>query len=186
MEGGSATSPDNFVSPPSTKFPVEDPQPRVLPNFGGGFQRLQRARSLFYASHPSIKPPTAVHESPQYIVVEESPPPAPQPNPVGPISPPLSPRQGAYIEHVNGIPYLIRTSCGGGSGGGAFFQRGGACTRCCAPNAPVLPSRGALWSPLWPGGLLAEAVAGHLLLVRVGVPCSNILGVPLNHGGRLS
>ena len=46
VEGGSATLPINFVSPPSSTFPMEDPQPRVLPNFGGGIQRLQRARNL--------------------------------------------------------------------------------------------------------------------------------------------
>ena len=36
VEGGSATLPINLVSPPSTISPMEDPQPRVLPNLGGG------------------------------------------------------------------------------------------------------------------------------------------------------
>ena len=47
MEGGSATHPINLVSPPTTTSPTEDPQPRVLPNWGGGIQRLQWARSRF-------------------------------------------------------------------------------------------------------------------------------------------
>ena len=36
VEGGSATLPINLVPPPSTTFPMEDPQSRVLPNWGGG------------------------------------------------------------------------------------------------------------------------------------------------------
>ena len=47
VEGGSATLRMNLVSPPTTISPMEGPQPRVLPNLGGRFQRLQRARSLF-------------------------------------------------------------------------------------------------------------------------------------------
>ena len=46
VEGGSATLPINLVSPPTTTSPTEDPQPRLLFNWGG-IQRLQRARSLF-------------------------------------------------------------------------------------------------------------------------------------------
>ena len=47
VEGGSETLPINLVSPPSTTSPMEEPQPRVLPNWGGGIQRLHRARRLF-------------------------------------------------------------------------------------------------------------------------------------------
>ena len=47
VEGGSATLPINLVSPPTTTSLTEDPKPRVLPNSGGGIQRLQLARSLF-------------------------------------------------------------------------------------------------------------------------------------------
>ena len=36
VEGGSATLPINLVSPPTTTSPTEDPQLRVLPNWGGG------------------------------------------------------------------------------------------------------------------------------------------------------
>ena len=36
VEGGSATPPINLVSPTTTTSPMEDPQPRVLPNWGGG------------------------------------------------------------------------------------------------------------------------------------------------------
>ena len=100
VEGGSAALRIRFVSPSSTTFPVEDPEPRVLPNWAGD----PEVAELVSASHPSIQSPLVVHESPQYIVVEESPPPPPQPNPVAPISPPPSPLQRAYIEHVNGIP----------------------------------------------------------------------------------
>ena len=66
-----------------------------------------------------------VHETPQYIVVDESPPPPLQPNAVGPVSPRPSARQPAYMDHANGIPYLIRPSRGGGSGGGEIPLVGG-------------------------------------------------------------
>ena len=145
MKVGSANVPINLVSTPSTTFRMEDPQPRVLPNYWGD-PGVAMASEPVFASHPAIQSPTVVPESPQYMVVEQSPPPPPQLNPVGPISPPPLPRQGAYIEHVNGIPSLIRPSRGGGSGGGAFFWLGGTCTFCCAPNTPVLPCGGALWS----------------------------------------
>ena len=69
--------------------------------------------------------------------------------------------------------------------GGTFLQRWGACTSCPAPNSPVLPGGGVLWSLRGRGGLLAEAVVGHLLLVGVEVPCFDIWGAPLKHGGRL-
>ena len=122
LQGGSATRPINLVSPPSTTSPMEDPQPRVLQNFGGD-PKVATGSEPVFASHPGIQSPMVVHESPQYIVVDESPPPPPQPNTVGPVSPPPSPRprQAAYIQHVNRIPYLIRPSRGGGSGGGAYL-----------------------------------------------------------------
>ena len=120
MEGGLATFPTNLVSPPSTTFPMKHPQPLVQPNWGRNPEVAAGLEPVF-ASHLSIKSLTLVHELPQYIVVEESLLPPPQPNPVGPDSPPLSPRQGAYIKYLNGIPYLIRPSHGEGSGGGAFL-----------------------------------------------------------------
>ena len=116
MEGSSATLPINLVSLPSTTFSLEDPRPRVLRNWGGD-PEVPTGSERVFASHPQTQSPTVVHKSPQYIVVEESPPPAPQLNPVGPISPPPSPRQAAYIECLNGILYLSRPSVGGGSGG---------------------------------------------------------------------
>ena len=120
--GGSATLPINFVSPPSTTSPMEDPQPRVLPNWGGDPEVATGPEPVF-ASHPRMQSPMIVHESPQYIVVDESPRPPPRPNTVGPVSPPPSPRprQAAYIERVHGIPHLFRPSRGGGSGGGTFL-----------------------------------------------------------------
>ena len=42
-----------------------------------------------------------------------------------PISRPPSPGQGAYIQHVDGMPYLIRPSRGGTSGGTSFQEGGG-------------------------------------------------------------
>ena len=92
-----------------------------------------------------------VHESPQYIVVEESPPPADR-NPVGPMSPPLSPRQGAYIRHVKGILYRTRPSRRGGSEWGHSSSGGGACTGCSAPDTLSSPCRGALGSLRGGGG----------------------------------
>ena len=47
VEGSSATVPINLASPPTITSPTEDLQLRVLPNWGGGIQRLQRDRSLF-------------------------------------------------------------------------------------------------------------------------------------------
>ena len=116
MEGGSATLPINLVSPPTTTSPTEDPE---LPNWGGD-PEVATGSEPVSASHPRTQSPMVVHESPQYIVVDESPPPPPRPNTVGPVPPPPSPRhrQVAYIEQVQGIPHLIRPSSGGGSGGG--------------------------------------------------------------------
>ena len=122
----------NLVSPPTTTSPTEDLQPRVLPSWGGDTE-VATASEPGFASHPRIQSPVVVHESPQYIVVDKSPPPLPQPNTVGPVPPLPSPRQPAYMEHVHGIPYLIRPSRGGGSGGG-LSSSGGA----PAPVAPRL------------------------------------------------
>ena len=96
VEGGSATSPMNLISPPSTTSPMEDPQPRVLPNWGGDPDVASGSEPVF-ASHPRIQSPMVVHESPQYVVVDESPPPPPQSNTVGPVSPPPSPRPGREL-----------------------------------------------------------------------------------------
>ena len=122
VEGGSASLPINLVSPPSTTSPMQDLQPRVLPN-GGGDPEVAMGSEPVLASHPRIQLPMVVHELPQYIVVAESPPPPPQLNTVGSVSPPPSPspRQAAYIERVHGIPHLIRPTQGGGSGGGTFL-----------------------------------------------------------------
>ena len=122
VEGGSATLPINLVSPPTTTSHTEDPQLRVLPNWGGDPEVATGSEPVF-AFHPRTQSPLVVPDSSEYIVVDESPPPPPQLNTVGPVSPPPSarPRQVAYIEQVQGIPHLIRPSCGGGSGEGTFL-----------------------------------------------------------------
>ena len=86
VEGGSATLPINLISPPTTTSRTEDPEPRVLPNWGGDPEVAARSEPVF-ASHPRIQSPEEVHESPQHIVVDESPLPPPQPNTVGPVPP---------------------------------------------------------------------------------------------------
>ena len=117
-------------------------------------------------SHPRIQSPLVVNESPQYILVDKSPPPPLQPNTVGPVSPPPSarPRQAAYIERVHGIPHLIRPSRGGGSGGGHSSSVGAP-----APVA-IRPTR--------------QAVVGQILLAGGRGPPFNILGAPLKSGGE--
>ena len=151
VEGGLATLPINLVSPPTTTSPTEDPQPRVLPNWGGEPEVATGSKPVF-AFHPRIHSPLVVHESPQYIVVEESPSPQPQPNTVGPFPPSLSPHQPAYIEHVNGIPYLIRPSLGGGSGGGHSSGGGAPAPVAARPTPPSHPAGGGLWSLRGRGG----------------------------------
>ena len=126
-ERGSATLPINLVSPPSTTFPMEDPQPRVLPKWRGDPGVATGSEPVF-VSDLSMQSPMVVHESPQYIVVEVSPPPPPQPNPVGPISHPPSPRQWAYIERVNGTLLSHVTGPRGAR------QRGQPNTRSPRPN----------------------------------------------------
>ena len=56
VERGSATLPINFVSPPATTIPVEDPQPRVLPHLGGGSRGCNGLGALF--CFPSVDPVT--------------------------------------------------------------------------------------------------------------------------------
>ena len=126
-----------------------------------------------------------VHESPQYIVVDDSPPPPPRPNTVGHVPPPPSPRhrQVAYIEHVQGIPHLVRPSSGGGLGGRHPSSGGAPAPVAARPTPPSRPAGGPLVPP-WQGGLLGGAVVGHLLLVEGGVHPFDILGAPLLHGGR--
>ena len=160
---------------------MEDPQRRVLPN-GGGDPEVKVGSEPVFASHPSIQSPTVVHESPQYIVVAESPPPPLPPNPVGPISPRLSPRRGAYMERVQGIGGVIRPSRGGGSGGGHSSSGVAPAPVAARPTPPFCQAL----VPPWPGGLLAEAVVGHLLLMGVEVPRLDILGTPLKHGKSLT
>ena len=71
MEGGSATLPINLVRPPTTPSPTEDPQLRVLPNWGEDPEVATGSKPVF-ASHPRTQSPMLVHESPQYIVVDKS------------------------------------------------------------------------------------------------------------------
>ena len=54
-----------------------------------------------------------------------------------------------------------------------------------APH-PRLALRGGPLVPPWQGGLLEEAVVGHLLLGGGGVPRFDILGAPLTHGWKLN
>ena len=60
VEGGSATLPTSLVSQPSTTFPMEDLQLRVLPNSGGGSRGCNGLEPVF-ASHPQTQSPTVVH-----------------------------------------------------------------------------------------------------------------------------
>ena len=149
VEGGSATLPINLVPPPTTTSPTED---RQLPNLGGDPEVAAGMEPVF-ASHPRTQSPMVVHESPQYIVVDESPPPPPRPNTVGPVPLPPSPRprQVAYIEQVQGIPHLIRPSCGGGSGGGHSSSRGAQALVAARPTPPSRPA-GRLSGPSVAGG----------------------------------
>ena len=52
-----------------------------------------------------------------------------------------------------------------------------------APH-PRLALRGGPLVPPWQGGLLGGAVVGQFLLVEGGVHRFDILGAPLQHGGR--
>ena len=173
MEGGSATLPINLVSPPTTTYPTEDPQLRVLSNWEGDPEVATGSEPVF-TSHPRTQSPMVVHESPQYIVVVESPPPTPQLNTVGPVPLPPSPgpRQVAYVEQVQGIPYLIRPSCGGGWGGGHSFSEGAPAPVAAGPAPPSRPAGGpsgpsvaggAAWVVLAVGSRVqTPAIATHL------------------------
>ena len=115
MEEGSATLLINLVSPSITTSPMEEPQPHALPNWGGDPEVATGSEAVF-ASHPRTQSPVVVHESPQYIVMDESSPPLPQPNTVGLVSPPPSsrPRQAAYIRgfySVLSTVFLLCLSC---------------------------------------------------------------------------
>ena len=140
VKGGSVTLPINLVSPPTTTSTTEDPQPRVLPSCGGD-PEVATGSEPDFASHPRTQSNVVVHESPQYIVVDESPSPPPQPNTVGPALSLPPTRQPAYIEHVKGIPYLIRPSRDRGSGGGGHSSSGGAlapvAARATSPSRPA-------------------------------------------------
>ena len=155
LEVGPATLPINFFSPPSTTSPTKDPQPRVPPNWGGDPEVATGSEPVF-ASHPRIQSPVVVHESAQYIVVDESPPPLPQPNAAGPVPPPPSQRGPAYIKHVNRILYLIRPTRGGDSGGDIPLVGGCLHLLLRAPHR-CLALRGGPPVPPWQGGLLGGA-----------------------------
>ena len=184
VEGGLATLPINLVSPLTTTSPMEDPQPRVLLNWGGDPEVAMGSEPVF-ASHPRIQSPTVVHESPQYIVVDESPPPPPQPNTVGAVSPPPPPRprQAAYIERVHGMPHLIQPSRGEGSGGGGIPLVGGRLHLLLRTPQPRLALQGGPLVPPWQGGLLEEAVVGHLLLVGGGGSLVSTFWGPRSNAG---
>ena len=160
VEGGSATLPINLLSPPTTTSPTGDPQLRILPNWGGDPEVATGLEPVF-ASPPRTQSPMVVHESQQYIVVDESPPPPPQPNTVGPVSPPPSPRprQVAYMEQVQGIPHLIRPSCGGGSGGG-HSSSGGAPAPVAARSTPPSCPAGGPSGPSVAGGAAGGSGGG--------------------------
>ena len=185
VEGGSATLPINLVSPPSTTSPMEDPEPRVLPNWGVN-PEVSTCSEPVFASHPRIQSPIVVHESPQYIVVDKSPPPTPQPNTVGPVSAPPSPRprQAAYIQRLHGIPHLIRPSSGGGSGG-AHASSGGALAPVATRPTPLSRPAEGPSDPSVAGGAAGGGGGGSSPPRRGGVPGFDILGAPLKHGGRL-
>ena len=143
VEGGSATLPINLVSPPQLHLLRRTPNCGYCPILGGDPEVATGSESVF-ASHPRTQSPMVVHESPQYIVVDESPPPPPQPNTVGPVPPPPSPRprQVAYIEQVQGIPHLIWPSCGGRSGGGHSSSGGAPAPVAARPTPPSCPAAG--------------------------------------------
>ena len=183
VEGGSATLPINLVSPPSTTSPMEDPQPRVLPNWGGDLEVATGSDSVF-ASHPRIQSPVVVHESPQHIVVDESPPPPPQPNTVGPVSPPPSPL-AAYIEHVDGIPFLVRPSRDGGSGGEHTSSGGAPAPVAARPTPPSRPAGGPS-GPSVAGGAAGGGGGGSSPPRGGGGPSFRHSGAPLKHGGRMN
>ena len=116
-------------------------------------------------------------------MVRESPPLPLRPNCVGPISPRPSPRWGAYIQHLDGIPYLIRPPRGGRFGGETFFQFGGRLQLVQRARHPRFTLQVGHLVPPQPGGLLGKALVRHCLLIGVEVPRLSILGAPLAHWG---
>ena len=156
--GGGRFSNLNLVSPPTTTSPTEDQQPRVLADAGGDPEVATGLEPVF-ASHPRIQSPVLVQKSPQYIVVNENPPPPTQPNTVGPVPPPPSPRQPAYIEHVNDVPYLIRPSRGGASGGGHCSSGGAPAPVAARPTPPSHPAGGPS-GPSVAGGAAGRGAGG--------------------------
>ena len=85
---------------------------------------------------------------------------------------------------MQGIPHLIRPSCGWGFGGGGIPLVQGRQHLLLRTPHPRLALRGGPPVPPWQGGLLGRAVVGQLLLVEGGVHRLDILGAPLKHGGR--
>ena len=182
LEGGSATLLINLVSPPSTRFPVEEAEPRAIPNSGGAEGGITGAE-LVSAPAPQMQPPTVVHETPHYIVVEESPPPAPRRNPIGSVSHPPSPRGVTYIQHVDGISYLIRPSMVGSSGGD-ILPVGGHLTP--APDTLVSPCGEGLWSFRGEGTCLRGGWWVISPPAGVEAPHLNIPRAPLARRGGLT
>ena len=126
---------------------------------GGGGPEVATGPEPVFASHPQAPSSTVVHKSPQYIVVEESPLPPLQLKPVRRISSPPSPSPGAYNEYLNGIPYLIRPSHGGGSGG-EHSSSGGAPAPVAARRTPSFCPAGGPSGPSVAGGAAGRGVGG--------------------------
>ena len=80
-----------------------------------------------------------------------------------------------------GVPGGTFFQWGGGGGGGG----GGGLPLLQRTRRPRFTLRPGPRVPPWPGGLPAETVVGHLLLVGVEVPHLHILGAPLAGGGEV-
>ena len=137
-----------------------------------------------FASHPRIQSPMVVHESPQYIVVDESPPPPPQPNTGGSVSPPLSPL-AAHIQRVDGIPYLVPPFRDGGGAGDIPLVGGRLRLLLCAPH-PRFTLRGGPLVPPWPGGAAGGGGGGSYPPRGGGGPSFQYSGGPIHTGGRMN
>ena len=138
MEGGSTALPIKLVSPSSTTSQWRNSNRGYVP-MGRGGSRGCNGRVPASVPDSQMQPPTVVHESAHYIVVEDSPALSPLPSSVtAPGGLPPAP--------LDSIRSLIPPSRGGGSRRGTFCQWGGACTCCGAPNTLVPPCGGALWS----------------------------------------
>ena len=145
VEGGSATVPISLVPPLSTTSPMEKPQPRLKPNLGGGPEVATGSEPVF-ASHLRIQSPLVIHESPQYIVVDESPPP-----PHSRILLVLFPLR-CHPAPARGLTSSTWTASRTWFGhfivgvrGGTFLWWRGVCACCCAPHTPYSPCGGTLW-----------------------------------------